>query len=118
MMNRVVVYGSLKRGFGNHRLLETAEFVGPCVFRGTMYSLGGFPAVSLHGDTQIVGELYDVDDATLSRLDGLEGFRGHGERNWYEREKIETNKGPAWVYTQDADQQLSSYPIVKSGVWE
>jgi gamma-glutamylcyclotransferase (GGCT)/AIG2-like uncharacterized protein YtfP len=109
---RLCVYGSLKRGFGNNRLLQSATFVSPCTFKGTMYSMGGFPAVSLHGDTDIAGEIFEVDEATLHRCDQLEGHP-----DWYLRQKIETSSGPAWVYTQDADQQLSNLPIVKSGEW-
>lgn len=114
ILHRVATYGTLKRGFGNYnRLMQTAEFVGKCKFKGTMYSMGGFPAVSLHGDTDIHGELFDVDDETLDRLDQLEGHP-----RWYLRQKVDTSNGPAWVYTQDADQQLSNLPIVKSGIWE
>lgn len=78
----VFVYGSLKRGFGNHGLLVGSKFLGVTdtvhhVYR--MHSLGSFPAVV---DTEeqhdneahaITGELYEVDFGTLKRLDMLEG---------------------------------------------
>lgn len=39
-------------------------------------------------ETEIHGELYEVDDATLSRLDSLEGHP-----NWYERKPVEVKIG-------------------------
>lgn len=112
-MHRLMVYGTLKRGFGNNRLIEGAPFIADATIRGTMYSMGGFPAVSLHGDTDVHGEIFDVTDEQLARCDQLEGHP-----RWYLRQKVETSAGPAWIYTQDRDQQLSNLPIVKSGRWE
>jgi gamma-glutamylcyclotransferase (GGCT)/AIG2-like uncharacterized protein YtfP len=34
--------------------------------------IGAYPALA-QGDREITGELYDVDDATLARLDAFEG---------------------------------------------
>ena len=53
---------------------------------------GGFPVVlDCDGNRgQIKGEVYDVDDETLRRLDGLEGFRGEGDpTNMYDRKLTE-----------------------------
>lgn len=110
----VVVYGSLKKGFGNHRLLENSTLINEAVyFTGTMASLGGFPCVTQHGNTKIKGEMYEVDDKTLNLLDQLEQHP-----RWYERKKIHTSGGEAWVYFID---QPSYYEdgrrIVKSGNW-
>lgn len=110
----VVCYGSLKRGFGNHRLLENSELVNEEVFfTGKMASLGGFPCVTQHGNTNIKGEMYSVDDETLARLDRLEGHP-----TFYERKRLHTTGGEAWVYLID---QPSYYEdgrrIVKSGNW-
>ena len=79
---RVAVYGSLRKGFGNHGLLEDSIYVGEGITeaRYTMLHLGGFPGVVKKGNTSITVELYDVDDETLRRLDRLEGHP-----NFYER---------------------------------
>lgn len=85
-MTKVFVYGTLLRGHGNHRLLERARFLGNAVTataNWTMLHLGGFPGIVHSGSTRITGELYEVDDATLARLDQLEGHP-----NFYERVPI------------------------------
>lgn len=109
--NRVFVYGTLKRGFGNHRLLEGSTFVDEAITKGEMRSLGGFPGVTLHGNQQIHGEIYAVDDETMERCDRLEGHP-----RWYNRQIVETSKGPAWMYTLD-DSQMQQCPVVKDGTW-
>lgn len=74
-MKKVFVYGSLLQGFGNHVLLEDAEFVGESETepKYDMVSLGGFPGVLEGGETAIKGEVYQVDDKIEARLDCLEG---------------------------------------------
>jgi len=72
---RVFVYGTLRRGQSNHRLLASAKFVGVgrTAAEYSMFSLGPFPGVVEGGTTSIVGEIYDVGDDTLAALDSLEG---------------------------------------------
>ena len=73
---KVFVYGSLRKGHGNHRLLTESDFKGVYVTLGQyhMVSLGGFPAVFEDKKVgHVTGELYEVDDPTLKRLDALEG---------------------------------------------
>jgi len=80
-MNLVFVYGSLKKGFSNHRLLSTSEFVSKgTVHDAELYSLGGFPAL-VSGGGSVEGELYEVSPETLRNLDMLEGHP-----NFYRRE--------------------------------
>ena len=75
MMSRVFVYGTLRQGFGNHRLLEGATFIGPATTAAefTMLHLGAYPGLIHDGTTQIVGEVYEVDADQLRHLDRLEG---------------------------------------------
>lgn len=73
-MTRLFVYGTLLTGEHNHHLMGGLSPVGTATTE-PVYSLldmGGYPAVVEGGQTAIVGELYDVDAETLSRLDILE----------------------------------------------
>ena len=76
--HRVFVYGTLKRGFYNHRLLQEreAKFVGNASTREPMrLVLGeyGIPYLMKgEGNTAVPGELWEVDDAGLDALDVLE----------------------------------------------
>ena len=110
----VVAYGSLKRGFGNHRLLESSELVHEEVsFTGTMADLGGIPCVTQHGNTTLKGEMYSVDEETLARLDRLEGHP-----SFYERKRVHTSGGEAWIYLIDEPHYYEDgRRIVKSGNW-
>jgi len=81
--NRVFVYGTLRKGFGNHRLLEDAKFIGDGEISGHLYLCYGLPMVLRHKDTpreegssgtpRVVGEVYEVDQFQLGDLDTLEG---------------------------------------------
>ena len=107
--NLVFVYGSLRKGYGNHRLLQDSEFKGyhntePAY---TMYSLGPFPMVGETGHHSIVGEVYEVDEDTALALDNLEGYP-----HFYDRIIIDTEHGPAWMYVGGHTGQ-----IVESGDW-
>jgi gamma-glutamylcyclotransferase (GGCT)/AIG2-like uncharacterized protein YtfP len=75
-MPYVFVYGTLKRGGENHRVLAGQRFVGPArtepAFR--LYQLEGYPGmVEAPGGLSIAGEIWEVDPGALRRLDELEG---------------------------------------------
>ncbi len=95
-MSLVFVYGTLKKGFGNHKLLSSSLYHGPHTtgHHHKMVSLGGFPGVVYGaGKTAISGEVYEVDAEVLGRLDSLEGYP-----NFYDKTKIFTGYGMADMY--------------------
>jgi gamma-glutamylcyclotransferase (GGCT)/AIG2-like uncharacterized protein YtfP len=47
------------------------------------------PIAEGHQASQARGEVYEVDDATLARLDHLEGYTPGGDCNEYSRQEIE-----------------------------
>lgn len=73
----VFVYGTLKKGYGNNRLLSGAIYVGKgeTVEKFLMKTTTGFPVV-LEKDKKasVFGEIYEINDAILETLDGLEGY--------------------------------------------
>ena len=106
---RVFVYGSLMRGFYNHHLLDDRDFVreAQTEARFELYSLGAFPAMVEGGATAIHGEVYEIDAATLGRLDRLEGHP-----NFYERKQILLSDGGlVWAYLLK-DEQVRGRSIV------
>lgn len=113
----VLVYGSLREGFGNHRLLHGSTKLGEINTepKFTMYSLGGFPGVVPSGNTSIKGEVYSVSESTLRRLDQLEGYP-----HFYDKFNLETKFGPAVMYIL-SDEFLSTrsrvFQEVQSGDW-
>jgi len=73
-MPQLFVYGSLKRGFSNAHWLDGQEFLAEVRTAPgyRMLDYGGFPALVL-GTDSIKGELYEVGEDCLERLDILEG---------------------------------------------
>lgn len=83
----IATYGTLKRGYGNNRILQApnCKFVSDGVVRGYKLFNSGFPVSSESGTDCIRVEVFEIGDpdtegdalVTLNRLDGLEGFRGN-----------------------------------------
>lgn len=97
-MHNLFVYGSLKRGFNNHNLLEKQEYVGLFVTLDPIYkmeNLGKYPGVTKHGQQYIQGELYRVDDPCLMQLDILEE---NGKTYQRELIKLANYSEPCWIY--------------------
>ena len=112
---RVFVYGSLKKGHGNHRLLEGAKSLGRCFIEGRyrMLSLGGFPGLVQSDKLEsmkIVGEVYQIGEDQLRSLDFLEGHP-----KFYERQKVQTPWKNAWCYFLP-ESYLEGYPPV-GNIW-
>ncbi|MCT0198345.1 gamma-glutamylcyclotransferase [Synechococcus sp. CS-1325] len=68
------VYGTLKRGHGNHHLLADEPCLGEAELPNVvLHDLGPFPMV-VPGMGLVRGELYAQDVAALFRVDRLEGY--------------------------------------------
>ncbi len=110
----VFVYGTLLQGEVNHDLLATARFVAeartePCF---ELFDLGPFPAMNAGGQTAVLGEVYAVDDATLARLDRLEGHP-----SFYQRMQIRLDGGQeVQTYLMDRA-RMHGRVLIPSGDW-
>lgn len=118
-MTKVAVYGSLRSGMGNHRLLaHIADFAeGETVSEFKMYSLGGFPAIVAQRGSKIKVEVYEVDDDTFARLDMLEGYP-----SFYNRQQVDIlledgTIDNAWIYFIEDDSHYVSHEVVEDGDW-
>lgn len=112
-MTLVAVYGSLREGEGNHRLLDGCDLLSRelSVDEFTMHSLGGFPALTA-GKSSVVIELYNVNEETFARLDRLEGYP-----TFYNRREIPTSRGNAWVYYMATIPKRDNIKVVAGGDW-
>ena len=110
----VFTYGTLLRGEANHDLLARARFVAeartePCF---ELFDLGPFPAMSAGGRTAVLGEVYAVDDATLARLDRLEGHP-----SFYQRTRIRLDDGREVQTYLMGRTKLRGRVLIPSGDW-
>ena len=119
----VAVYGSLRQGMGNHRVMERAggEYLHTTLVNGFglyPYAGTGFPAVGQLEGAKTIVELYEVDDVGLSRLDSLEGFREGSSNNFYERMEVTTELGDTAMiyYHTDIAPDLAA-KLIEHGDW-
>lgn len=104
MLEKVAVYGTLKQGFHNNRLLKDCTYEGSDVLEGyVMLDLGGCPIVyKTDNDEDIVYiEVFkDLTKDVLESLDRLEGYREDRDPayNLYNRMEVMTNYGKAYIY--------------------
>jgi|TARA_B100000768_G_scaffold166672_1_gene170212 gamma-glutamylaminecyclotransferase len=117
----VFVYGTLKHGHSNNVLMDSSKFIGRAITidKFVMYQ-SGIPFVSKSlNTTNISGEVYSVNETTMSNLDLLEHHP-----DWYVREKVsvrvidregEIKTMEAWLYFNE--EIPHSATLVKSGIY-
>ncbi|MEL1135043.1 gamma-glutamylcyclotransferase [Desulfitobacterium sp. THU1] len=114
-MLNVFVYGTLMRGQRNHKnYLSQSEFIGCGEITGfAMYAVSSFPGIVPENGEKVKGEVYQVDQDTLRRLDSLEG-----EGSLYLRKPVdvlvEGKLLQAWIYVWN--QEVKGMPKLDYGV--
>ncbi len=110
----VFVYGTLKKGCCNHKLLENFEPIKAKAPGIELHEGPGYP-YAVRGDGTTFGELYFVDTKTLYKLDELEEHP-----HYYKREKTyvivfpSNKKIKAWIYLND---EGVKWPKIEDGHW-
>lgn len=118
-MNRhlVSVYGTLRQG-GEHamtKLFPDSKFIGRANVSGRLYDLGEYPCLLAdEASSPVVGEVYEIDDAILKKLDDYEA-----ESN-YRRRQVEATVGNhqmmCWIYEPEPE-FYSLHTLIESGDW-
>ncbi len=75
-MHRIFVYGTLKKGDCRHHFLSTQSFLGVAATQSEyrLYNLGDYPGlVHERGGGHVEGEIYEVTESCLMKLDVVEG---------------------------------------------
>lgn len=104
-MQLIFVYGSLKRGYRLHHLLQAQPFIAEAhtcpLYR--LYDLGDYPGLVAADDgVAVFGEVYCVDAVCLRQLDAAEGVA----EGLYERRRVRLQGDlaaaavDAWFYAQ------------------
>jgi gamma-glutamylcyclotransferase (GGCT)/AIG2-like uncharacterized protein YtfP len=94
MTHALFIYGTLMPGLRLEAEMLGARFVGSAHIEGRLFDLGHYPGL-LQGDGPVTGEVYQVDDAHLTHLDGVEGVvPGDRDASQYWREEVTVLSGP------------------------
>src|SRR4051812_24382536 len=100
----VFVYGTLRSGGAGAMLVRFpgTKFIADAEVSGGLYDLGAYPGLLLNeSDSPVVGEVYEVDDGTLDKLDAFEA------PSHYVRKRVEISLGGerklCWVYEPDPE---------------
>lgn len=109
MSTRLFIYGTLKKGGRLHRHMEGQKFIGKVKTapKYRLYAVGWFPGLyelpSEDDDVgkSIEGELYEVDDECLARLDRVEGVP-----SLYQRRAVTVQNAPA---SDNGEDLIQSY---------
>ncbi len=114
------VYGSLLKGLENHRLLDVpgARLVAAGVWTEPGYELrdlGAYPGMARGGAGAVIGEVYEVDEATLAALDHLEGHPRFYTRSSIALRGFEPG-APVEAYLLGSEKVIGT-PLVLSGDW-
>jgi gamma-glutamylaminecyclotransferase len=117
---RVFVYGTLKRGHGNYRVMQEARgrFIGEGRLEGALlFNLGPFPGVKLieGGISSVRGEVFEVPPEGLRRLDRLEGHPTFYRRQEVEVRLSDGTSTTAWVYEYQGRVEMGD--LVEDGEW-
>ena len=115
--NRLFVYGTLKGGFGLNPILgDERKFIGHGRLIGYwMFHLGRYPSIVKANDDMwaIHGEVYDITDENLKRVDQAEGHP-----SFYQRTKVEVpHFGECQTYVQSPEVLFEGKAFIPSGRW-
>lgn len=96
-------------------LFGGARFVCGGSVRGRLFDLGEYPGLRVDGaGASVVGEVYEIDDEILMKLDEVEA------ESDYQRRRVEITVGDGaaecWVYEPSAE-VYQGRELIKSGDW-
>lgn len=106
----VFVYGTLKKGYGNHDCLRSSPRITEGWLSGFEMWKSSIPYVRKSNDleSKVYGEVYRVPwNVVINNLDILEGHPV-----FYERIFIPDQLGGVWIYLREG-----GHTFVKNGIW-
>ncbi|RED50264.1 gamma-glutamylcyclotransferase family protein [Seonamhaeicola aphaedonensis] len=116
------VYGTLKKGYCNHKLLRDSKKIRDYITRPeySMVNLQSFPGVVKNGNTAIHGEIYEVVDEMIEKsLDKLEGYyKPNNKENLFNKEYFDIEGEKVFIYILNTSKvAIEKYQIIPTGKW-
>ncbi|WP_077621820.1 gamma-glutamylcyclotransferase [Sediminibacillus massiliensis] len=118
----VFVYGTLRQHEPNHHFLKDSNSISKQSWTyGKLFDTGnGYPVLIAGGESSVYGEVYEVTDETLKRLDELEGYEGSGREKQCERviREVQSDKGMLMANVYFSNLIENTHEEVPSGDWK
>jgi len=115
--SKLFVYGTLKKGFNNHRIIEGSKYLGMHWLNNYgIFDLGFYPGIRPRQGGVVYGELYEIDDELFPRLDRLEGtpYLYTRETEFFHRDDKDNPCCSGYVYVYASD---TSEDWIEDGSW-
>ncbi|ARI77332.1 gamma-glutamylcyclotransferase [Halobacillus mangrovi] len=118
---KVFVYGSLCKSLENHHYLKDAKLLSEHAWLyGELFSgFSYYPLLVKNPHAKTFGELYEINENTLNKLDRLEGFNQSDPDSLFQREKatVFIEDQPLEAYTYYFPHQRKGAPV-PHGNWK
>lgn len=120
MKHSVFVYGALRSGASHAWRMKDSALVGAASVAGTLVKIDWYPGLVLGGESEVVGEVYEVSEEVLAELDLFEGVSGEERKGEYARvsAKVSLSDGSMrecliyeWLLG------VAGYQVVANGDW-
>lgn len=113
----IFAYGTLRRDGANAMSVRfpDSKFIADAKVNGSLYDFGAYPGLMLdESNSLVIGEVYEVNDETLNKLDDFEASSG------YLRKQVEISLGGdkrmCWIYEPNPE-FYSLHTLITSGDW-
>lgn len=120
-MRLVFCYGTLRHGESNHSVIKGAILRETTSWtKGTLYDTrNGYPALIESDEGKVYGEVYEVNEQHLERIDILEGFQEGRNHNLYDRivRTIESKNGNYEAITYVMREPEDHFIEIEGGDW-
>jgi gamma-glutamylcyclotransferase (GGCT)/AIG2-like uncharacterized protein YtfP len=83
----IFIYGTLCQGGSAHHVMDGGKFLANGSIIGKIFHIDQYPGLILGGEQRVIGELYQVNDHLLVKLDRYEGC--YESPAHYLREEVE-----------------------------
>ncbi|PGB79702.1 branched-chain alpha-keto acid dehydrogenase [Bacillus wiedmannii] len=120
-MHHVFVYGTLRKEQTNAHFMQGAICIADGAWTyGKLFDTNeGYPAMICSNEDKVYGEVYEVNEVILQKLDELEEYTGNAETDLYDRITqtvyVADRDIEAYVYIAQNKKMLKK--VIDSGDW-
>ena len=120
-MYHVFVYGTLRKEQTNAHFMQGAKCIADRAWTyGKLFDTNeGYPAMICSNKDKVYGEVYEVNDDVLQKLDELEEYTGNAESDLYDRitETIYLDDREIRAFAYIAQDKEMLRKVIISGDW-